>query len=379
MRIGLNLLYLLPGIVGGTEKYATGLLQALDSISPSEEFWLFVNKETDSHHLFQSGNWRIVTCPVYAISRIIRYIWEQIGLPFQVKKHCPDLLHSLGYVQPLHLPCKSVVTIHDLHFRNIGNFMSPIRRALLRYFITQSAKRADHIITVSKYSKRQIVELLGVHPKKVTVTYNAVRPLRPVSFEKLGQQYGIHRPYIFALSSPSPHKNLGNLIKAFALLKQRGFEKFKLVLSGHKPNNSETLNRAIHELKLNNEIVFTGYVPENVLAGLYNHAKIFVFPSLYEGFGIPVLEAFLYETPVACSRVAALPEIAGNAAHYFDPKNIEEIAGVIGRILCNENLRTSLIEKGKKRVTQFTWEETARRTIEVYKKVIGNKYNAKEF
>ena len=372
MRIGVNLLYLLPNVVGGTQSYATGLLEAFCKIAISSEFFLFVNTETYRSGLFRKGDWHVVHCPVPASYRFVRYGWEQFILPHQIKRYRIELLHSLGYVQPLRLPCKSVVTIHDLNFLNIGHMMPWSRKTALQFFVKQSAKAADHIITVSEFSKKQIVEVLGIPPEKVTVTYNAVKevPKNPADFEEITQRYGITKPYILGLSSQSPHKNVTSLVKAFEVLKRQGYSDLKLVLAGHLPVGTSDLKHAVQESKARKDIFFTGYVPDRILAALYAHAEVFVFPSFYEGFGIPVLEAFLYGTPVACSKVAALPEIAGDAALYFDPNNLQEMTNVIDYLLTHEDERRALVERGKKRVTLFTWEETARRTLDVYRRVL---------
>lgn len=313
-------------------------------------------------------------CPIRAKFRLLRYTWEQLILPFQAKKLQIDLLHSLGYVQPLRLPCKSVVTIHDLNFYNIGYLMSPLRRKVLQYFVPQSAKTADHIITVSEFSKKQIVELLKIPSEKVTVIYNAPKepPPQKIDLKELQQRYGITQPYIFALSSRSPHKNIHNLIKAFFMLKEYEYKDIKLVLAGHLPKNSDELHNLIKHSEFGKDIIFTGYVPDDVLASLYIYAEVFVFPSLYEGFGIPVLEAFQYGTPVACSNRAALPEIAGDAAVYFNPTDVEEMAATISLLLADENKRKYLIKKGKQRVVNFTWEEAARKTLAVYREVLSS-------
>lgn len=374
MRVGLNLLYMLPSIVGGTERYATGLLEAMAKMVDTSQFWLFVNKETSTYNVFHEANWHVVDCLLPGTFRILRYGWEQFVLPFQVRKYKLDLLHSLGYVQPLRLPCKSIVTIHDLNFYAFGHLMSPMRREALRYFVTQSARNADHIITVSQFSKNQIVEILGIPEEKVTVTYNAVKQKahKVQPFEIVAKQYGIHRPYILALGGFSPHKNIVSLIKAFAILTQRGFRDLQLVVAGHLPRDRRLLDLFLEDYILRKTLIFTGYVPDDTLASLYTYAEVFVFPSLYEGFGIPVLEAFSYEVPVACSNVAALPEIAGDAACYFDPTNVEEMAEIISLLLYSEELRRTLVKKGKERVAQFTWENTAKKTLEVYRQVVEN-------
>jgi len=374
MRIGINLLFLLPGVVGGTETYALSLLKAIGRIDRQNEYLIFLNRESAGLELPVQPNFKRVVCPVPAKFRALRYLWEQFVLPLQARKYRLNLLHSLGYVQPLHLPCPSIVTIHDLNFYNLRPFFSPVKRIALQFFVTHSAKAADHILTVSEFSKKQIVEVLEVSPEKVSVIYNAPkeRPAHQVELEELERRYGVKVLYIFALSSPSPHKNITNLIKAFNLLKERGAKELKLVLAGHLPQDSGEVYTLVQHSRFNNDIILTGYVPDEVLAGLYANAKAFAFPSLYEGFGIPILEAFQYGTPVACSNIAALPEIAGDAVLYFDPTDVKEMAEVISRLLNNESECRSLIAKGKQRVAQFTWEEAACKTLGVYRQVICN-------
>ncbi|MGI6775663.1 glycosyltransferase family 4 protein [Acetomicrobium sp.] len=376
MRIGLNLLFLLPGVVGGTESYAISLINALTRIDEQSEYFVFTNQESTNLSIPASKRINSVSCNVFATNRASRYAWEQLILPRKVKSLQIELLHSLGYVQPLRLPCKSVVTIHDLNFYNIGHMMSKTKRIALQFFVTRSAKAADHIITVSEFSKKQIVEILGVPPEIVTVTYNAMkeRPYHLVEFEELKSKYNIRQPYIFGLSSPSPHKNIANLVWGFAHLKQRGANDLKLVLAGHLPKGSNDLTKALDDvnIRVREDIIFVGYVPDSVLPSLYSYADAFVFPSLYEGFGIPILEAFSCGTPVVCSKMAAIPEVAGDASIYFDPHNIEEMADAILKVLIDGSLRNELIERGKSRLKLFSWEKTAEQTLAVYKKVLSS-------
>jgi glycosyltransferase involved in cell wall biosynthesis len=372
MKIGINLLYLLPGVVGGTETYALSLLQALGQIDQQNEYIVFLNSESVGLELPVQANFEAVVCPVRARSRMARYLWEQSVLPLQARRHHLDLLHSLGYVQPLHLACPSVVTIHDLNFHNLGRWMPKMKRAVLRFFVTRSAQKADHILTVSEFSKSQLEEILGIPKDKITVTYNAVkkRSTDVLPFAELQQRYDIQKPYVLGLSSPSPHKNMAGLIKAFALVQGKGFSKSHLVLAGHPPTDKGSLDELIKRTKLRDSVFFTSYVPDEVLSSLYAHAELFVFPSLYEGFGIPLLEAFAHGTPVASSNAASLPEIGGDAVLYFDPRNIEEMAGVIVRLLQDEGLRNTLVAKGKERTKGFTWEKSARETLKVYNKIV---------
>lgn len=368
MRIGLNLLFLLPGVVGGTETYAVSLIEALARIDERNEYYVFTNRESLALVLPTSPCVHRVPCPISATSRFARYVWEQVHLPRLVRSLQLDLLHSLGYVQPLFVPTRSVVTIHDLNFHNLREHLPLKKRLALRFFVSQGAKRADHVLTVSEFSRNQIVEVLKVAPQKVTVTYNAPKGRAPgvVSREGLAARYGVRSPYIMGLSSLSPHKNMPNLIRAFAHLKERGFADLQLLLAGHRPSGDSWGDTGLGDLKAGSEVIFTGHVPDPVLASLYTHAALFVFPSLYEGFGIPVLEAFSYGVPVVCSSAAALPEVAGDAAVLFDPHDPRAMADAIATVLTDGVLARDLLERGRERVKLFGWDITARKTLEVY-------------
>jgi len=372
LKIGINLLFLLPDVVGGTETYAISLLRTLGEIDRQNEYLVFLNRESSKLQLPSQSNVRKIVCPVPARFRVLRYFWEQFVLPLQARKYHLDLLHSLGYVQPLHLPCLSVVTIHDLNFYNLRPFFSPAKRSALRFFVTRSARSANHIITVSEFSKSQLEEVLGIPRDKVTVTYNAIkeRPTGVLHFAELQHRYNIQKPYVLGLSSLSPHKNMAGLIKAFALAQGKKFTKLHLVLTGHPPTDKSSLDKLIKRTKLQDSVLFTGYVPDEVLPSLYAHAEVFVFPSLYEGFGIPLLEAFTYGAPVASSSAASLPEIGGDSVVYFDPQDVEEMAESIIRLLEDKELRDTLVAKGRERAKEFTWENSARRTLEVYNRAI---------
>lgn len=371
MKIGLNLLYLLPGVVGGTETYAMGLMESLARLDRRSQYWLFLNQEASPWRMPRRIGWHIAACPVRASLRALRYAWEQWVLPRRAHDLGLDLLHSLGYVQPGRLGCKSVVTIHDLNFHNLGHLMSRTRRATLRYFVTQSAKQADHIITGSHFSKKQIVEVLGVPQEKITVTYYGAKPSRGEAWgcHELESRYGIRKPFILGLSSTSPHKNMANLVRAFALLRER-IRGLQLVIAGHPPRQSGELQDTIRRERCAEGVVFTGYVPEPVLSGLYAHAEAFVLPSTYEGFGMPILEAFSHGAPVVCSNAAAIPEVAGDAAAYFEPGDPGAMAEAIAAVVEDQEVRERLVRMGSARVRRFTWDQTAQATLEVYRQVL---------
>ncbi len=373
MRIGINLLYLLPGIVGGTETYAAGLLQGLAEINKQDEFIIYTNRESENWPIPEESNFTRVVCPVWAKKRNRRYLFEQLHLPKLLIRHRIDLVHSLGYVIPLRSSCRSVVSILDIVYNYPGAY-SFLKRQILRILILASARRADHILTISENSRKQIISQFHVQPEKVTVSLLAHKKRENDSEQKwieLKSRLGITKDYIMAFSSFSPSKNIPMLLKTFARLQKELNKKINLVLVGHKPGRGISLNDLTIALNLQESVVFTGYLSDNDLSLVLNHATVFVFPSLYEGFGLPVLEAMSSGIPTVCSNVASLPEVAGDAALFFNPISLDEITNALKSLMTNSNLRNELIIKGYKNVKRFSWADTAAITMGIYKRLIS--------
>ncbi len=368
MKIGINLLYLLPGVVGGTETYAAGLLHGLAEIDERNEYVVFMNRESERWPLPQAVNFTRVVCPIRAAGRTSRYLFEQVRLPRLLAQYHIDVVHSLGYVGPLVAPCPSVVTIPDLNYITLKRTMSGVKRTALRFFSIQSAQRANHVITISDFSKREICRTIKLHPDKMTVTHlGALRNGASNSSEnwtELTRRYRIREPYVVAFGGRTLNKNIPHLIRAYALMKD-AFP-HSLVLIGHIPSN---VDLAAESKEIRDRVTITGYVPEEHILPLLSHADLFVAPSLYEGFGLPVLEAQQAAVAVACSTAGSLPEVGGDGAIYFDPTSIEQIADAIRRCLADARLRSQLILKGRENLVRFSWDKTARETLSVYQDV----------
>jgi len=371
MRIGINLLYLIPGVVGGTETYAAGLLKGFAQVDKQNEFFVFVNRESGNWPIPQARNFIRVICPVEAINRGKRYFFEQFRLPIMLKKYKVDVVHSLGYVGPLRTHCPAVVTVHDLNYRHIGHTMPMFRRIILKRISINAANRADAVITVSEFSKREICVAEKIHSDKVIVTREGPRWERKSEAKtdsiKVQEVYGIPGPYMAAFGGGAVHKNISRLIKAFGQL--RGRFPYQLVLIGHLPAD-------IHREELPEGVVVTGYVPEKHVLPLLTGAEIFVLPSLYEGFGLPVLEAQQSGVPVVCSSAGSLPEVAGEGALYFDPLSIADMVEKISKVASDRDLQETLRRKGQINVGRFSWEQTAQKTLEVYEQVWQTRHQA---
>lgn len=354
-RIGLNLLYLRPGVVGGTETYAHGLLQGLADVATDERFVVFLNQSAQDWPL--PSRFTRVVCNVTGASQGRRYLYEQTRLPGLAVRHRLDVMHSLGYVAPVWLPCAGVVTVHDLNYRAAAHAMPLVRRTALASFVTAAAHRSNAVIAVSRFTRDEILSAMTIDPAKVHVVHSAATPLRQTEASGGQQPPG---PYFLAFSSQAPNKNLPRLLRAFSVARERYGVTHTLVLVGHRPAAvcSDTPGA-----------VWTGYVPGPHVAALLAGADAMLFPSLYEGFGLPALDAMRAGVALACSDRTALPEVAGDAALYFNPESVDEMAVAMETLARDTALRAQLIARGYARVGTFSWRRAARETLAVYRAV----------
>lgn len=361
MRIGLNLLFLLPGISGGTETYAKGLMTGLSRCGVEHEYFVYLNQYAADLWLPETENFKRIICPIDGRRRLSRYAYEQLILPRRVRKDEVEVLHSLGYVGPLSLSCSSVVTIHDLNFKAFGAMMSPIRRRVRSLFTLQTARHGDRIIVPSKFSRDELIDGIPEVAAKVNVIWEAVvqRPTR--SKDRL-----VSIPagkYVIAFNNASLHKNIPRLVEAFERARKREGFPHLLVLVGTSPIG----------LRTSPAIICLPRQSESDLNALLRGAEALVVPSIYEGFGLPVLEAMSEGIPVACSSAGSLPEVAGEAALLFDPLSVEKIEQAIIDVITEQDLRRRLVALGKENVKRFSWEKAAEETLEVYRSASSGK------
>jgi glycosyltransferase involved in cell wall biosynthesis len=268
------------------------------------------------------------------------------------------------------------VTIHDLtHIADRTYRRTLPSLVYARPMLAIASRKADHIVAVSEFTKRQIVERLRVAPEKVTVIYHGVSSHFRVcnheqAFRAASSALQLRRPYLLYVGTLKPHKNISTLIRAFALLRGRKKVEQQLLIVGDDPRWKEGLVSLCSQLGIAGHVSFFPHVAHAILPQVYAGADLMVMPSFIEGFGLPVLEAMACGTPVVCSRAASLPEVAGNAAEYFEPTSVEDLAEAIERVLNSPERQAALRQKGLERVKQFSWEECARRTLEVYRKVL---------
>jgi glycosyltransferase involved in cell wall biosynthesis len=369
MRIGLNLLYLIPNLVGGTQTYAVSLIKSLAGLDCENEYFIFLNQESNLLELVDAPNFHRIVCKFQATRRVTRYLWEQMVLPFQLRDYHLDLVHSLGYVGPLFASCPSIVTIPDLNYIALRDFIPAGRRRVLQFFSSQAARRSAHVITISHFSEAAIIRQLAIAPDKITVTHLGAGWLENEDAgchaELKLEAYHLPERYIVAFGGGSPHKNISRLISAFQTL-ACDFP-HSLVLLGHVPPDVD-LPALIQNTDLSGRIMALGYVPREHIGPILGKADLFVLPSLYEGFGMPVLEAQASQVPVACAAAGSLPEVAGDGAIFFDPLSVNDMSQALRRCLSDPDLQAALRLQGLQNIRRFSWENTARETLEVYRR-----------
>ena len=354
----------------GIGTYIRNLLRQLARLDRDTEF-VVLARPADCNAVGSLGeNFRAVpeTAANYSVA-------EQIRIPLALWREGVTLFHAPHYVLPPLVRCRSVVTIHDcIHLMFPGYLPNRLALTYARTSIALASRRATRVLTVSESSKRDILRFVDIPAEKIDVIYNAyderfgIEP-REQDVIRVRERYQLHDEFVLYAGNVKPHKNLERLIEAFDLVRQRGFDHLKLVLIGDEISKYAALRRAVHSHQLHQYVRFLGYLPEETLAIMYRLAGVFVFPSLYEGFGLPPLEAMASGTPVVTSNVSSLPEVAGDAAVLVDPYRPEAIADGIERVLSDEALRRDLRAKGLARARQFSWEASVRRVREIYGEV----------
>jgi glycosyltransferase involved in cell wall biosynthesis len=373
-NIGLNLIYLVPGETGGMEVVARELTEALLDAAPGLRFTAFVNREAAAAG---GGPWGellpAVTVPVSARRREQWVFGEQVLLPRIGARAGVELMHSLASTAPARGSFRRVVTVHDLIYARFPEAHAGLRGRGMRILVPLGVRRSQRVIADSQSTREDLIELLGIAPERIDVAplgLGAVRRVQPLSEARTRARLQLgERRVLLSLSAKRPHKNLLALIGALARIPAE--RRPLLVLPGYATWHEAELRTRAESLGVQGDVRFEGWLDEAELEGLWALADAFVYPSLYEGFGLPVLEAMARGVPVACANASSLPEVAGDAALLFDPGAEEEIAAAIECLLGDHALVERLCAKGVERARRFTWERTARLTLDSYARALG--------
>ena len=354
----------------GIGTYIRNLIRHLARLDDQTEYVLLCGREDCSLTDQLGENFRAVpeNSPPYSVT-------EQLRIPLRLRRERIDLFHAPHYVLPPLTPCRSIVTIHDCVHLMFPQYLSnrlAHTYALAAFWV--ATRRSTRILTVSEASKRDILRFFKVPPEKVTVIPNAIDErfrTAPAEEEvvRVRERYQLSDRFVLYAGNVKPHKNLERLLDAFFILRREGVDDLKLLIIGAEISKYATLRRAVHRYNLHKHVRFLGFVPDATLAVLYRLADAFVFPSLYEGFGLPPLEAMASGTPVLTSNVSSLPEVVGDAAILVNPYDPRSIADGMRRLLTDATLRHDLKARGLARSHQFSWDRSVSRIREIYGEV----------
>jgi glycosyltransferase involved in cell wall biosynthesis len=372
MRLGLDLLFLIPDETGGRETYARELIAAMFEIDPGLTATAFVNRESAAVLVRNLGSaMRVVRLPVSARRPEQWALGELALLPAAGARARIDVLHSLANFAPATGRFRRVVTVHDLQYRAVPELLPRTRRAGTAALLGLAARRAHRIVTVSAFSRDQIVSELAIGAERVEVIPNGVSAPRPgsaVPERELRERHRLAaRPVALGVATDLPHKNLGAAIDALALIPPERRPLLVLVGAG---TDGAALRARAGSAGVEADVRLLGFRSREELEGFYGLAACVIVPSLYEGFGLPVIEAMVRGIPVACSDIAALREVAGNAAIRFSPLRSSEIATALGRLIEDAALARRLAAAGRERAARFNWASTASATLACYRRVL---------
>jgi glycosyltransferase involved in cell wall biosynthesis len=370
LHIGVNahLLSLAQGYrSAGINWYIHNLLRHLPGVDPEIGYTVFLG--TGGYSAARSIRLQVSRVPTGRPP--VRILWEQAFQPWAVRRARVDLLHGPAFVGPLASGCPSVVTFHDLSFLFYPQGFRRLNRTYLRTFGRLSAGRARRVIAVSESTKRDLVKCYGLPPDRIDVVYNGVdagfRPMPTDRVNAFRSREVLPERFILFVGTLEPRKNVTRLIEAYARLPKG---RPPLVLVGSKGWLYDEIFARVEALGLQDEVRFAGYVPADALPYWYNAAELLAYPSLYEGFGLPPLEAMACGTPVVTSTASSLPEVVGNAGLLVDPTDVEALAAAMERVLSEPDLRRQMQAAGLARARHFSWETTARRTVETYRRAL---------
>jgi glycosyltransferase involved in cell wall biosynthesis len=354
----------------GIGTYIRNILIELSRLDRETEYVVLCRADDVTSGDVLGQNFRMVpeTAPAYSIA-------EQFRIPLSLAREHVRLVHEPHYVLPPLVQCRSVVTIHDcIHLMFPQYLPSRLAYVYAKGSMWSASRKANKILTVSEASKRDILRFFNVAPEKVVVIHNAIderflSPASPEQMDLVRQRYQLDHPFVLYVGNIKPHKNIERLIEAFARARGHCPDNLKLIIIGDEISKYPALRQSVHKHKLDKHVRFLGFQPMETLGAFYRLARAFVFPSLYEGFGLPPLEAMACGAPVVTSNVSSLPEVAGGAALLVDPYDSDSIASGITAAVNDETLRADLIKKGKERARSFSWTQSVRRIHEIYMEV----------
>lgn len=370
MRIGIDATAVDPGT--GASSYMFNLTKNILCIDERNEYVIYCQKEIPNAFRIQNRRIQFKICNLGN-----RKVCEQLWLSFRGLYDSLDVLHCCWSL-PLVAPRTSVLTVHGLAWRVMPEMFTMGIRLYLKLGTERSIRKAKRIIAISEWTKNLCIEHMNLEKQSIDVVHHGV-DLQKFSHmtnnqptQGLKERYSLPHKFILYVGATLPVKNIPFLVKSFGkLIKDDRFKDYYLVLAGGKGWGHEAVLETVQRLDLRRRVVFPGFIRDEDLPTLYNAAELFIFPSMFEGFGIPILESMACGTPVLAANTSCLPEVGGDAALYFDPHDEEELVRITKNVLTDEALRETMMNKGLMRVKEFTWEKTAEKTLKVYEKTLA--------
>jgi glycosyltransferase involved in cell wall biosynthesis len=356
----------------GIHQYIQNLVACLPAAAPHIDFVTFLNdKRMAAQH--PTMQMRYSHWPTQ--NPAVRIVWEQAVQPLATFAERLDVLHALAFARPFVARCPVVLTIYDMSFAHMPERFPPLKRLYLRWMTRWSARRAACVTVISQSTKDDVIRYCGMPPGRVRVIYCGVneqlKPLSRVEVDRFRATKGLPEHFILYLGTLEPRKNVAHLVRAFAGLQRNGSGRPRLIIAGAKGWGYAEVFAAVEEGGLAGDVSFAGYVPPEELSLWYNAADLFVYPSLYEGFGLPVAEAMACGTPAITSNVSSLPEVAGDAALTVAPGDVNALVQAMSAALHDTALRAAMRERGLAQAATFRWSETARHTAHVYEELLS--------
>ena len=352
----------------GVSNYVEAILTHLGQLDRTNHYSVYTTRGLGNEQLHLPPNFRVLPSRFPTINPRVRIPWEQLLAPILLRATRADLYHGVLNVAPLACPVPSVITIHDLAFLVFPQTFRGVNRTYLTWATKASARRARRILAVSEATRQEIIRLLGIAPEKVVVTHDAAdarfAPPDPAVLAEYRRRAGLPERFVLYIGTLEPRKNIPTLLRAYAQIARE--VDAPLLIGGGRGWLYDEIFATAEQLNLGDKVRFIGFVPGEDLPLLYAAATVFAFPSSYEGFGMPLLEAMACGTPTVTSNVSSLPEVAGDAALLVDPRSPEALAEALRRLLTDTELRAELRQRGLAQARRFDWTESAARTLRVY-------------
>lgn len=377
MRVALNA-QLLSNTAGyrsaGVNRVIHHLLAELPQVPGHEEYLVYAPNSELNRQLLASSRYRRRLTRLPVERPPVRIGWEQTILPLELLRERADLLHALGFVSPIAWRGRTVVTVYDLSFMRFPEVYNRPNRVYLNTFTPPSLRRADRVITISEDARRDVIELCGVAPERVTpILLAADERFQPASADEIAAfraRHGLPERFVLYLGTLQPRKNIETLVRAYAQLRDAGSIDHALVIAGGRGWQFDSIFNLIRELRIEAFVHLPGFVPDPEQPLWYSSATVFAFPSRYEGFGLPLLEAMACGAPVVSSSASSLPEVVGDAGLLVDPSDVEGWCSALRQLLEDEPRRAALAAAGRSRAQVFSWRRMAAETVQVYREVL---------